>query len=124
METVALNKQHHDLIASDRVEGTPVCRPGGPRIGTLQRLMIDKRTGTIAYAVIKFGGFLGVGEKHLRVPWTALTYNLERESYEADISDEDVRDARAMEGHEDFDWGDRTSELMVRTVQTRHYWGI
>jgi len=124
METVALNKQHHDLIASDRVEGTPVCRPGGPRVGSVLRLMIDKRTGNIAYAVLKFGGFLGVGEKHLPVPWTSLIYNLDREAYEADISDEDLRDARVMEGHEDFDWGDRSSELLIRSVQARNYWGL
>jgi PRC-barrel domain len=55
----------HNLIASDRVEGTPVCRPTGEQIGVIQRLMIDKLSGQIAYAVLSFGGFLGFGQKTL-----------------------------------------------------------
>jgi hypothetical protein len=55
----------HNLIASDRVEGTPVCRPTGEQIGVIQRLMIDKLSGQIAYAVLSFGGFLGFGQKHV-----------------------------------------------------------
>jgi hypothetical protein len=49
----------HQLIASDRVEGTAVRRPNGERIGHIERLMIDKVTGKVSYAVLSFGGFLG-----------------------------------------------------------------
>jgi hypothetical protein len=49
----------HNLIASDRVEGTPVCRPTGEQIGVIQRLMIDKLSGQIAYAVLSFGDRIG-----------------------------------------------------------------
>src|SRR5258707_13475138 len=48
------------LIASDKVEGTPVRRSNGDKLGTIQRVMIDKRTGKVAYAVMTFGGFLGI----------------------------------------------------------------
>jgi len=58
----------HNLIASDRVEGTPVVDTRGVKIGTIQRLMIDKFSGNIAYGVLTFGGFLGWGEKHFRSP--------------------------------------------------------
>jgi uncharacterized protein YrrD len=54
------------LIASDKVEGTPVRRSNGDKLGTIERVMIDKRTGKVAYAVISFGGFLGIGEKTSR----------------------------------------------------------
>ena len=54
----------HQLIASDRVEGTAVRRPNGDRIGHIERLMIDKVSGKVAYAVISFGGFLGMGEDY------------------------------------------------------------
>jgi hypothetical protein len=60
--------QSHSLIASDRVEGTPVRRTGGEKIGTIERLMIDKLTGNVAYAVLSFGGFLGMGQKHAPIP--------------------------------------------------------
>jgi len=76
-----LAQKSHRLVASDRVEGTPVRRPGGEKIGTVQRLMIDKVSGNVAYAVLVFGGFLGMGRKHLPIPWTRLKYDLGQEVY-------------------------------------------
>src|ERR1700730_19310632 len=76
----------HNLIASDRVEGTPVCRPTGEQIGVIQRLMIDKLSGQIAYAVLSFGGFLGFGQKHFPVPWRSLKYNPKHGAYEFEVT--------------------------------------
>ena len=55
-----LTPKKHSLIASDRVEGTPVRRSSGEKIGTIQRLMVDKLSGKVAYAVLSFGGFIGL----------------------------------------------------------------
>jgi len=74
MQTDTTQKPH-TLIASDRVEGTPVRRSDGEKIGTIERLMIDKLSGNVAYAVLSFGGFLGMGQKHTPVPWARLTYD-------------------------------------------------
>ena len=52
------------LIASDKVEGTAVYGPDGDKIGRIENLMIDKRSGHVAYAVLSFGGFLGMGTDH------------------------------------------------------------
>ena len=57
----AVMAKPHQLIASDRVEGTAVRRPNGNRIGHIERLMIDKSSGRVSYAVLSFGGFLGIG---------------------------------------------------------------
>src|SRR4051794_7319612 len=65
----------HDLIGSDRVEGTNVYRSDGKKIGEIERVMIDKISGQAAYAVMGFGGFLGMGEDHYPIPWQRLTYN-------------------------------------------------
>jgi hypothetical protein len=65
----------HPLIASDRVEGTAVRRPNGERIGHVERLMIDKITGSVSYAIVSFGGFLGLGANLLPLPWGRLTYS-------------------------------------------------
>ena len=46
----------------------PVRRSSGEKIGTIERLMIDKLSGNVAYAVLSFGGFLGMGQKHLPIP--------------------------------------------------------
>jgi len=64
-----------NLIGSDKVEGTPVYRSNGERAGTIERVMIDKTTGKVAYAVMSFGGFLGIGEDYYPLPWSLLTYN-------------------------------------------------
>ena len=53
----------HQLIASDRVEGTAVRRPNGDMIGHIERLMIDKVSGKVSYAILSFGGFLGIGRQ-------------------------------------------------------------
>ena len=69
-----LDSKHH-LIASDRVEGTAVMDRDGVKIGTIERVMIDKLSGQVAYAVMSFGGFLGIGEKYHPIPWEVLNYN-------------------------------------------------
>ena len=81
----------HNLIASDRVEGTPVCRSTGEQIGVIQRVMIDKLSGQAAYAVLTFGGFLGFGQKHFPVPWRSLRYNVKHGAYEFEATEEQFR---------------------------------
>jgi len=71
------------LIGSDKVEGTPVYRSNGERVGQIERIMIDKISGKVAYAVMSFGGFMGIGEDHYPLPWSLLTYNPRLEGYEA-----------------------------------------
>src|SRR5438477_12788494 len=63
------------LIESDRVEGTTVYDPSGNNIGSVKRLMIEKISGRVAYAVMSFGGFLGMGTEEHSVPWNKLTYD-------------------------------------------------
>src|SRR5262245_66212891 len=77
MRATALESEatHHSLIPSDRVEGTAVRRSNGEKVGEIKRVMIDKVSGKVAYAVMKFGGFLGMGEKYHPLPWDALRYN-------------------------------------------------
>jgi len=81
----------HPLVASDRVEGTAVRRPNGDMIGHIERLMIDKITGKVSYAVLSFGGFLGMGSNLLPLPWARLRYNTGFEAYELDIDDVEAR---------------------------------
>jgi hypothetical protein len=124
---VPLAPKPHRLIASDRVEGTPVRRPNGEKIGTVQRLMIDKISGNVAYAVLCFGGFLGIGRKHSPIPWARLKYDLVQEAYLTDLTDEELGRAPDYEADEDFDWGDRSQDVAIGNTyyyRTPHYWGI
>src|SRR5436189_5873824 len=107
--------QSHSLIASDRVEGTPVRRTGGEKIGTIERLMIDKLTGNVAYAVLSFGGFLGMGQKHAPIPWARLTYDRMLGAYHLDLTEEELKRAPSFAAGQDFDWGDRSREIEIHS---------
>ena len=115
MQPDTMTRQPHSLIASDRVEGTPVRRSGGEKIGTIERLMIDKISGNVAYAVLSFGGFLGIGQKHAPIPWAKLSYDPTLAAYHLDLSDEELRGAPAVAAGEEFDWGDRSREITIHT---------
>src|SRR6266699_2618075 len=93
MQTDTSTRQSHSLIASDRVEGTPVRRSDGGKIGTIERLMIDKLSGNVAYAVLSFGGFLGMGQKHVPIPWARLTYDRNLGGYHLDLTDDELKRA-------------------------------
>src|SRR5437870_6808174 len=83
-------RQPHTLVASDRVEGTPGRRANGEKIGTIQRLMIDKLSGSVAYAVLSFGGFLGMAQKHAPIPWARLKYDPTLGAYQLELSNEEL----------------------------------
>src|SRR5436305_2855809 len=103
MQTDTSTRQSHNLIASDRVEGTPVRRSNGEKIGTIERLMIDKLSGSVAYAVLSFGGFLGMGQKHAPIPWARLKYERSIGAYHLDMSDEELRQAPSVAADQEFD---------------------
>jgi len=64
------------LIGSDKVEGTAVYDAKGEHIGSIERVMIDKVSGQVAYAVLQFGGFLGLGSDYYPIPWESLKYDI------------------------------------------------
>jgi hypothetical protein len=80
-EDVLTAREHGRLIAADKVEGTPVVNPTGEKLGSIERIMIDKPSGKVAYAVMSFGGFLGIGDRHHALPWGALKYDTELDGY-------------------------------------------
>ena len=69
------------LISADKVQGTAVYDAGGERLGTIDSLMLNKRAGKVAYAVMSFGGFLGIGERYHPLPWDCLTYDVDKGGY-------------------------------------------
>ena len=73
------------LIASSKVEGTAVFDRAGEQVGTVHNFMVDKVSGQVAYVVMSFGGFLGLGESHHPLPWRALAYDVRLGGYVVDI---------------------------------------
>ena len=102
-------------ISSGDIQGTEVYGQGDKNVGEIDHLIIDKVSGRIAYAVMSFGGFLGLGESHYPIPWSALKYDTSLGGFRTNISEQQLRDA--PEFSDDHSWGDR--EWETRTHQ--HY---
>ena len=99
METVARDETV-SLISADKVEGTSVYNQEGEKLGSVEDIMIDKRSGRVAYAVLSFGGFLGMGERHHPLPWQVLTYDTEMDGYIVPLS-KDVLEKGPTYGDDD-----------------------
>ena len=113
-----LDSTHH-LIESDRVEGTAVLNRDGVKIGTVERLMIDKVSGQVVYAVISAGGFLGIGESYHPVPWGALNFNKEEGAYVVDADRDRLRAAPSYPSRDALDLHDPDSDATRRIHE--HY---
>ena len=96
------------LIASDKVEGTAVYNRQGERLGTVQNFMVDKYTGQVAYAVMSFGGFLGMGESYHPLPWKMLTYDTGLGGYVVDIDRSRLEGAPRYTSSDMPNWSDRS----------------
>jgi len=83
----------HDCIASNRVEGTKVYGANGEKIGTVDCVMIEKRSGQAREAIIDAGGFLGMGGTHHTIPWQKLDYDEEVGGYKLDVTEDQLRNA-------------------------------
>ena len=92
-EGVAIDETRR-LIASSKVEGTPVFNRTGEQLGTVYNFMVDKVSGQVAYVVMSFGGFLGIGESYHPLPWRALTYDTRLGGYVVDIDKARLRAPR------------------------------
>ena len=101
----------HELIGSDKVEGTSVYRSNGDKVGSIARVMIGKKSGKVGYAVMSFGGFMGIGEDYYPLPWSLLTYNLRLGGYEVNITDAQLKAAPKFTTHENWDWANRSRAI-------------
>lgn len=98
------------MISSEKVEGTAVFGAEGSEIGQIHHLMIDKHSGNVAYAVMSFGGFLGLGEDYHAIPWRALRYNPDIGGYVTDLTERQLSGApeRKDDWYRDREWEKRT----------------
>jgi sporulation protein YlmC with PRC-barrel domain len=103
-------RETRELISADKVEGTPVYNARGDRLGSVHDIMIDKRSGRVGYAVMSFGGFLGIGEKYHPLPWEALTYDEDKGGYNIDLSEDQLRRAPTLTADELDNFGRGTDD--------------
>jgi hypothetical protein len=101
------------LIGSDKVEGTAVFGADDRKIGSVQRVMIDKVSGKVAYAVVSFGGFLGLGEDYYPLPWPSLRYDTTVGGYRVGVTQSTLTGAPKYNRSTDWDWADRARDRSV-----------
>ena len=102
------------LISADKVEGTDVYDVNGEKIGSVDSIMLNKRTGKVAYSVMSFGGFLGIGERYHPLPWDVLTYDASLGGYKVNQPGERLKDAPHYSRSE-VDTGDYARDASVGT---------
>jgi hypothetical protein len=111
------------LIESDRVEGTAVYDRSGNRMGTIERVMLDKLTGRAAYAVMSFGGFLGFGAEKFAVPWGMLDYDTSLEGYRTNLTKEQLGNAPSFSRDQGHGLSDQERERQLHDYyQVTYYW--
>lgn len=120
--TVDSRRETISLIGSDKVEGTAVYGADDRKIGSVQRLMIDKISGKVAYAVVSFGGFLGMGEDYYPMPWPNLKYDTSVGGYRAAITEDKLKGAPRFNRNTEWDWSDRAKDESVYNYYGTPLW--
>jgi sporulation protein YlmC with PRC-barrel domain len=113
------NRETGNLIGSDKVEGTAVYATDGQKIGSIERVMIDKVGGKVSYAVLSFGGFLGIGDDHYPLPWQSLKYDTQLGGYRSNVASDKFKGAPKYADDSSWNWDDT-----ARARSINDYYGV
>jgi sporulation protein YlmC with PRC-barrel domain len=108
-----------NLISSEKVEGTNVYNRTGDTLGSIHDLMIDKTSGHVVYAIMSFGGFLGMGNQYHPLPWSVLKYDTNMGGYVVNLDKQQLKGGPAYDADAEPDWRDRTYENKIHD-----YYGV
>jgi sporulation protein YlmC with PRC-barrel domain len=101
------------LIAAGKVSGTSVYNANGEKLGSVYDVMLDKKSGRSEYAIMSFGGFLGMGEKYHPLPWHELAYEPSKGGFVINLDKAMLEDAPAYDSGDTTTWGDETWDARV-----------
>ena len=117
------SRETTSLIGSDKVEGTDVYGADQKKIGKLERVMIDKISGKVAYAVLSFGGFLGIGEDYYPVPWVTLKYDPNLGGYLVNLTRDKLDKAPKYTQSTGWNWTRENDQRVYDYYGASPYWG-
>jgi len=92
-----MNKQNPRIISATTLIGDPVHNSQGENLGELKELMIDMNSGTVSYAVLSFGGFMGLGDKLFAIPWQAFSLDADRHALVLNVDKETLENASGFD---------------------------
>jgi uncharacterized protein YrrD len=110
------------LIAAEKVNGTNVYNPAGDNLGNIDDIMIDKVSGRAIYAVMSFGGFLGMGTKFHPLPWATLKYDVQKGGYIVNLDKKLLEGAPSYDRGSDFTWTRDYGREVDSYYKTPSYW--
>ena len=103
-----------DVMGAGTLIGNDVCNPEYESLGTVKEIMLDMRSGQVAYAVMSFGGFLGMGEKLFAVPWSALVLDTKNKRFVLDVKKERFENAPGFDAN---NWPDMANKEWETTIR-------
>ena len=122
MATKLESRETTSLIASDKVDGTSVYGADGKKIGAIERVMIDKISGKVAFAVLSFGGFLWMGEDFYPLPWSALNYDTNRGGYLVNLTKDQLETAPKYNEGRGWNWNRDNERRVYEYYRIQPYW--
>ena len=122
MATKLETRETTSLIGSDKVDGTAVYGSDQEKIGSIERVMIDKISGKVAYAVLSFGGFLGMGEDYYPVPWATLKYDTNLGGYRVNLTKDQLENAPKYSESQGWNWSRENDRRVYEYYRTNPYW--
>jgi hypothetical protein len=120
--TATETRETANLIGSDKVEGTAVYGTDRNNIGSIERVMIDKLSGKVAYAVMSFGGFMGMGEDYYPVPWSTLKYDTNLGGYRTNLTETQLKGAPKYSKSTDWNWNRDNDRRVYDYYRAQPYW--
>ncbi len=127
MQSQALDpnvRETHNLVASDMVIGTYVYDADGKHIGAVERLILEKTSGRVSYAVLSFGGILGIGGDYYPLPWSMLTYDESVKGFRVNLSKQQVENAPRYRADDDYDWSSENGRQIYDYYGVPPYWAL
>jgi sporulation protein YlmC with PRC-barrel domain len=123
-DPVSSGTSSSSLISAGRVQGTAVYNTKGDHLGHVEDIMLHKVSGKVAYALMAFGGFLGIGEKYHPLPWSMLKYDIAQEGYVVPLDKNSLKGAPSYErsefDYDDAEWRERVHDY----YKAAPYWGL
>jgi hypothetical protein len=120
--TATASDETTSLIGSDKVEGTAVYGADGQKIGKIERVMLDKVSGKVAYAVLSFGGFMGMGEEYYPVPWSTLKYDTSLGGYRVNLTKDKLEKAPKYSSSTGWNWNRENDRRVYDYYRASPYW--
>jgi sporulation protein YlmC with PRC-barrel domain len=106
------------MMGANTLVGNDVCNHKGEDLGDIKEIMLDMRSGRVAYAVLSFGGFLGMGKKLFAVPWKALTLDTKNKRFVLNVEKDRLKDAPGFDKNQ---WPNMADQSWAREIHT--YYG-